>query len=293
MTFEQLLVKYLYQHKKVSLQGFGTVTLNSNVPDIELIHKNRQIPIEGVIFDPNIKATTDENFVLFFSQQRGKIRPLAESDIESHLQLAKQLMNIGKPYEVEGLGIFAMQKDGSVVLQPGQYAVTFADNAGPARLKERTEQQEKTEAEASGSAIGSGARKVLIAAAILLGVLVIGWFIWSKMVNKPSENTASGVPASDTAQSVKLLQDSLATPPVSTEPLPVWRAYFRSFTGKEHLPNMVRLYQKYDSVKIETADSTTFRMYVVFQSLVADTAFKADSLNKLFLRPISLEKQSP
>ena len=150
MTFEQLLVKYLYQHKKVSLQGFGTVTLNSNIPDAELIHKNRQIPIEGAVFEPNIKAHTDENFVIFFSQQRGKIRPLAESDIESHLQLAKQLMNIGKPYEVEGLGIFAMQKDGSVILQPGQYAVTFADNAGqPTRLRERTEQQEKTEREGS------------------------------------------------------------------------------------------------------------------------------------------------
>ena len=293
MTFEQLLVKYLYQHKQVSLQGFGTVSLSSTIPDIELVNKNRQIPIEGALFVPNIKAQTDEAFVVFFSQQRGKIRPLAESDIESHLQLAKQLMNIGKPYEIEGLGIFAMQKDGSVLLHPGHYAVPFADNAGqPTRLKERTEQQEKTEAEASGSALGAKARKTLLATAVILALLVAGWFIWTKMVNEnaPEANTTM---SADSTQTVTALQDSLVVQSAAADSTTLWRAYFRSFTGKQRIPVLQQLYVKYDSVNIETPDSINFRMYVVVKGNTTDTTLIVDSLTKLFARPVTLEKQNP
>ena len=67
MTFEELLVKYIYQNKRVSLEGFGIVTLTGAVPDAETIHKNRHIPVEGVSFEHNLKAITDENFVTFFA----------------------------------------------------------------------------------------------------------------------------------------------------------------------------------------------------------------------------------
>jgi hypothetical protein len=295
VTFEQLLVKYLYQHKQVSLQGFGTVLLNSNIPDIELINKNRQIPIEGAQFVYNMKAQTDENFVLFFSQQRGKIKPLAESDIESHLQLAKQLMNIGKPYEVEGLGIFAMHKDGSVVLHTGNYAVPFADNLGqPAKLKERTEQQEKTEAEASGSAISAGARKALMIAGILLALLVAGWFIWSKMINdKATDPNVTAAETTDTTiQNVVPLPDSLVQ--AAPDSISSWKAYFRTFNGSQRIPAMLGLYKSFpDSVKIETADSINYRMYVEFKAPVSDTAMMVDSLTRHFLRPVTIEKQNP
>ncbi|CAN5457971.1 hypothetical protein BH10BAC3_BH10BAC3_29650 [soil metagenome] len=294
MTFEQLLVKYIYQHKQVSLQGFGTVSLSSNIPDIELVNKNRQIPIEGAAFVPNIKGHTDENFVLFFAQQRGKIKPLAASDIESHLQLAKQLMNIGKPYEIEGLGIFAMQKDGSVVLQPGHYAVPFADNAGqPARLKERTEQQEKTEAEASGSGLGVAARNTLIAVAVILALGVAGWFVWSKMVNDKAPETNTSSVVADTTQTVTALKDSLVVQAPLTDGIASWRAYFRTFTGKQRVPALKQLYENYDSVNIETPDSINFRMYIVVKGKIADTTLIVDSLTKVFLRPVTLEKQNP
>lgn len=294
MTFEQLLVKYLYQHKQVSLQGFGTVTLKSSVPDPEMIHKNRQIPIEGISFDYNMKALTDEPFVLFYSQQRGKIKPLAISDIESHLQLAKQLMNIGKPYEVDGLGIFAMDKNSNVVLHPGNYAI-IADNAQqPGRLKERTEQQEKNEAEASGSGLSTNVRKGLLVAGILLLLVVAGWFIWSKFVSTTPEAGGAGSTVDSLQQqnTVTPTQDTLVqqtAPATVAADTTQWRAYFRTFAGKEKLNTMLRLYEKYHPL-VETTDSTDFKLYVIIKSPVADTASKVDSLSKVFLRPVNLEK---
>jgi len=220
---------------------------------------------------------------------------LAVSDIESHLQLARQLMNIGKPYEVEGLGIFVMQRDGSVVLNAGHYAVPFADNAGqPARLKERTEQQEKTEAEASGGSLGTGVRKALIAIVIIAALGIAGWFIWSKMVNEKPSEVIDTIPAADTTQqnTIVPIQDSLVQQAPAIDTIPSWRAYFRTFSGKDRLNSMQRIYAK-SNPAIETTDSTTFRMYIVIQSPVADTAFKSDSLSKVFLRPITLEKINP
>jgi hypothetical protein len=296
VTFEQLLVKYLYQNKSVSLQGFGTITLNSNVPDLDVISKNRQIPIEGVSFISSTKAQTDEEFVKFFSQQKGKIKPLAESDIESHLQLARQLMNIGKPYEVEGLGIFAMNKDGGMVLQSGHYSLPSTEAAvQPARLRERTEQQERQDAEEATSAMSSGARKALIGSGVVLLLLVIGWFIWSRMNGETTppvqQNTNTGLP-SDTLGTV---QDSVSTVTALPQPvdtIPVWKAYFRSFNGKERIEAMQKLYSRYDSaVQVETADSISFRMYVLVKKPTADTALLLDSLSKVFQRSITLEKQ--
>lgn len=294
VTFEQLLVKYLYQHKHVSLQGFGSVTLTATIPDSDLIHKNRQIAVEGASFEYNNKALTDEEFVNFFSQQRGKIKPLAISDIESHLQLAKQLMNIGKPYEVEGLGLFALKKDGTMELIPGNYTIPVADNSfQPGRLRERTEQQEKNEAETASNGISSGFKKGLLIFAVLIALGMAGWFIWSQFLAVEPESAITN-PVEDSIQqanALAALQDSLMQQ--AQKDSLQWRAYFRSFVGKERVNSLLKLYNQNPDVKVETTDSTNFRLYILLESPVSDTAFKIDSLKKIFLRPITLEKVNP
>jgi hypothetical protein len=205
-------------------------------------------------------------------------------------------MNIGKPYEVEGLGIFAMNKDGGMVLQSGHYSLPSTEAAvQPARLRERTEQQERQDAEEATSAMSSGARKALIGSGVVLLLLVIGWFIWSKMNGETTppvqQNTGTGV-SSDTLGTV---QDSVSTVTAIPQPddtIPVWKAYFRTFNGKERIEAMQKLYSRYDSaVRVETTDSNSFRMYVLVKKPAADTALLIDSLSKVFLRSITLEKQ--
>lgn len=300
MNFEQLLVKYLYQNKQVSLQGFGTITFSSTVPDAEMISKNKHIPIEGVSFTYNSKALTDTEFVQFFSQQKGKIRPLAESDIESHLQLARQLMNIGKPYEVEGLGMFAMKQDGSMILHVGHYTVPATDPASqPGRLRERTEQEVKEDAEEASGGMSSGAKKGLIAVGIIIVLAAGGWFAWSKMQNQAPAPVQTAVDSSVVlADTLNKLADTVPAPasPVAAavDTTPVWKACFRTFSGKDRLDAMKDLYKKYDSTfQIETPDSNTFRMFVLVKKPTADTTLLKDSLGKVFMRPVTIERQNP
>jgi type II secretory pathway pseudopilin PulG len=269
------------------------------VPDIEMISKNRHIPIEGVNFICNSKAQTDPEFVVFFSQNKGKIRPLAESDIESHLQLARQLMNIGKPYEVEGLGMFAMKQDGTMVLHVGHYSIPAVDPASqPGRLRERTEQEQKEESEQSENSMGRGAKKALIIAGVLLLLLVAGWYFWS--TRQPSESTAQQQIADSTARADSLarLADTVPAPSLPSTAIlpadttPAWKVIFRTFSGKDRVDAMKELYMKYDStLQVETADSSTFRMFVLVKKPAADTTALKDSLAKVFSRTVTLERQ--
>lgn len=293
MTFEELLVKYIYQNKKVSLEGFGTVTLSGAVPDTEMIHKNRHIPVDGVSFEHNLKALTDENFVTFFAQQKGKIKPLAMSDIESHLQLARQLMNIGNPYQVDGLGSFEKQNNGSVLLLPGHYIVPFGDNmALPGRMKERAEappEKRRSEEPASGSGgLSNDAKKILILVATVLIVVIAGWFIWSKFMG-PTGSSIPAVPTTDTLKPIGAADTPAAVQPTAAPAVPKWKAYFRQITEKQDALNKFRVYAGNKTVMMETTDSVTFKLYVLLDSPVADTARKKDSLSKFFARPVRLE----
>jgi hypothetical protein len=305
VTFEQLLVKYVYQHKKMSLQGFGTLVLNAAIPDFDLIHKNKHLPLEGVAFQQDPKATTDDKFIEFFSQHRGKIKPLAVSDIESHLQLAKQLMNIGKPYEVEGLGMFAMDKNGHVVFTPGSYTVPLSDAQGQHnRLRERTEVQEKIESESSSSPISNGTKRALLIVAVILVLGVVAWWAWSKFMVNADPNTTTVVTdsLSSTDGNALLNADSSAqvmptpvAPPITDINAPLkWKAFFRTFDNKETALERLSFYKTARNPPLlETQDSVNFRMYVIVESAVADTARKLDSLRRFYARPVTLERQVP
>lgn len=301
MTFEQVLVKYLYQHRQLSLQGIGVITLSQNPPDAEFIQKNKHLPIEGISFMDDPRTGIDDGFVSYFSEQRGKIKSLAISDIESHLQLARQMINIGNPYEMPGIGAITKQKDGKLILHPGYYVIpTGVLDPQAGKLRERfSEEEEKDEESSTG--ISKNTRGTLIA---LLAVLVLGlggWLIWKKM-KTPAAETAVIAADSNTAVPSSTPIDSLTTPAQQATPVAVnppadsttsynWKAYFRSFANKTTALEKMKLYKTYTTpVYMETSDSVNFKAYVLVKSTLADTASKRDSLGRFYGAPVKLER---
>ena len=49
-------------------------------------------------------SAPDEEFIDFIRRETGKIKPLAESDLDSFLSDGKILLNIDKPFHIEGIG---------------------------------------------------------------------------------------------------------------------------------------------------------------------------------------------
>ena len=313
MTFEQVLVKYLYMHKQVTLQGIGTISLVGEVPDNEYVNKNRHIPIEGISLSFDQKAGLDEGFTLFFSEERGKIKPLAQSDIESSLQLARQMINIGKAYEIEGIGSIAKQSNGILVLHPGYYAVTYPDGQQVAvRLKERVIENEppKRQLEDNGSTVNPATKRLLIIVASILTLAVASWLVWSQMKSPATANASDSEMNADTTLNAKSttgavdntnglspdsglmkIDSSVALMVADTNLVQTWKAYFRTFDNKA---NALKGFANYKATQnppmLETTDSVNFKLYVLLQSRISDTTYKKDSMRKFYASPITLIK---
>jgi len=104
VKIEQALVYYLLKTKQLTLQGIGTFHLDASVPDYVDSDKPVSIPENAITFNYDPKVTEDEGLVDFIVEHTNKIKPLAASDLDSFLSLARQFLNIGKPLTLQNIG---------------------------------------------------------------------------------------------------------------------------------------------------------------------------------------------
>ena len=140
MKIEQLIVQQLYNSKRVTLQDIGTFILSGDVQVSFENDKDPGMPANAVSFEYNKKATQDEDLITFIVSQTRKIRPLASSDLESYSILAKQFLNIGKPFPIEGLGVLQKTQAGDYEFIQG-HSINAKLEAAPALLKEKREEE--------------------------------------------------------------------------------------------------------------------------------------------------------
>ena len=65
-------------------------------------------------------AAADKDLISFICENTGKIRPLAISDLDSYLNLGTEMLNIGKPFHLEGIGTITKNKSGKFDFTPGR-----------------------------------------------------------------------------------------------------------------------------------------------------------------------------
>lgn len=114
MKLEQLIVQYLYNSKKVSIENIGTFTITPNVSIPIDLDKDSALPEGAIQFDYNNKQDKDKGLIEFIVQQSHKILPLATSDLESYSLLANQFLNLGKPLVIEGIGTLQKNQEGEL-----------------------------------------------------------------------------------------------------------------------------------------------------------------------------------
>jgi hypothetical protein len=102
MKLAKVIARYFYQSQQMNIKGLGSF---SGVPG----SSETEIAANGINFTYNPKVETDDALVSFIVQETGKMKPLAISDLDSFVEDGKQLLNIGKPFYIEGLG--AVQKN--------------------------------------------------------------------------------------------------------------------------------------------------------------------------------------
>jgi hypothetical protein len=175
LKLPQLLSQFLYQTRKLDLPGIGSFVLEASAIIPEESDKLGQVTASGISFkNANILAP-DDALIGFITKHTGKMKPLAAADLDFYLTTGKQLLNIGKPFYLEGIGTLLNNREGRLDFTPGQYMIARLEEPGSEK-KERSEKrktfdEKPREYEPRSNTI----RQVMLFAGILIALIAIGW----------------------------------------------------------------------------------------------------------------------
>lgn len=286
MKLSSLFAKYLYQHKQLRLPGIGVFSLDPSITIPDPSDKLFADFLQNIRFSQQTVNAPDEEFINFIRTETGKIKPLAESDLESFLSDGKILLNIGKPFQIEGIGYLQKTREGTLEFKPGEphlYKTETHQEAG-----EPVEKSKSFYLETGGSSTG---RKVMIALGVIAGIAIVIWGGY-KLYNRngataSTSDTVTTLP-SDT-MAISSMPDSFERP--GNDTLRDVRSTYRFVI--ERTANKARALRRYNQlmenmtpIKMDTKDSTVFNLYFVLPATPADTARIRDSLKVWYGRRV-------
>lgn len=297
-----LLTQYLYVHHRLDLPGIGSFILDPAIASQLATARPNQLLTDGIQFEYNPSLQESPELIAYISAQTGKMKALASSDLESHIQLAHQFLNIGKPFHFEGIGTLTR-------LKPGEFEFIADALQAPDRKRDnqsressknlsKEEQSPRYESFLTEKKTSEGWRKPVIALLILigLGLAVWGGYAISKKSRSSKEITTetpssenTPLPAADTSQ--RQLPDSLPPAPATTPATNGMYKYVLEVANqKRALKRYNQLRTNLWDVKLETTDSVSYKLFVLLPSTGADTTRIADSLTVFLGRRVYIEK---
>ena len=287
------------------------------------------VPAAGISYKETNIAVADEALILFIKEHTGKMKSLASADLDFYLTTGKQLLNIGKPFHLEGIGTLLKTKEGRLDFTPGEYSVARLDNVSPERKAVSVEETTGKSAEpASG---GGSSRQVLLLLGLVAGLVVIGWggyYLYKRnnIIEPTSENKATILPdttaakrgadtvagsvaRTDSAGVAKAVDSAaphvaapvaVAAPPAATPnlsvPVPGEGQSLYRFVILE-TANKNRALRRYSqllgyqlNIHMDEKDSSYFKLYFPIAAGIRDTTHIKDSLADVYAAQVSIEK---
>lgn len=293
MKLASLLAKFLYDHNRLDLPGIGTFTCSqATLPEDDSRRGKGQEQV-NISFESNPQIKENTALIGFISSSTGKIKALAAADLDSHLELAKQFLNIGKPFLFEGIGSLVKKR-------PGEYSMETAEPA-----YEKTKAFAEKESSASGSENDyrsilqpkkekTNWRKpaIMLLVAAGIGLAIWGGYTVYKITTSKNKAAAEKKDIPGTEQQNNQPAQTAVPPPAQTiqQPLPVPPAvaggHFRFILENA---DSDRAYKRYTHLKngckwdvqISSTDSVNYTLYMILPASAADTSRIADSLSRL------------
>lgn len=302
MKLPLLLAQFLYEHKTLSLPGIGIFTLDPSViiPD-EKNNKETQF-IPTVEFKNAAVKEADEELIEFIKRNTGKIRPLAISDLDSYLTLGQQMLNIGKPFYIEGVGTLLKGKDGKFDFVSGQHDVAGIQNNEINKENQSPKKQSLYEETAHPyQSQNNTGRKVIIALAFIAGLAILVWGaykLYQKNITPETNTVSTPLTNNNDTSAVKIDSQKVSAPPIDSSQLkkPVTKQITKP--NKDSLQykfvilstnNKDKALKRYNQllsyllkIKMQTRDSSSFKLYFTFPASPKDTVHIKDSLNMVY-----------
>jgi hypothetical protein len=311
LKLPQLLSQYLYQTKKLDLPGIGSFTLDADAIIPQESDRIGQMAATGIRFRNAVIPAADDSLINFIKEHTGKMKSLTEADLDFYLTTGRQLLNIGKPFYLDGIGTLIKTKEGGLEFAPGDYMVARLEEHSPERRAAGLDEPAR-EREAQGNSTKQGVLLVLI----IVGLAVIGWagyYLYKRnSFSEPVEKQAVVLP--DTSKSgssrtsgqvdtVSKAKDSAAakpTAPTPDAPVPavpppgaaMYRFVILSTDNKHHALRRYNQLLGYQlNIKMDQKDSAWFKLYFPIAALPKDTAYIKDSLSDTYAAPrVTIER---
>lgn len=219
MKISVLVAQYFYQHRVLNLPGIGSFYLDDVVDVQSIADRNSRDLLEHIHFAQKNISRPDDELIDFIRKHTGKIRPLAESDLETFVADGKLMLNIGKPFHVEGIGTLQKNKDGVYEFTPGLPSVQRLESPPPIiptdRETERPSRKKSAFDENPYEARSASTRRLAIILGLVVGLGIILWGGYSLFSSKVDHSVAANsapVNAEDTAARTSQYLHNIDTP---------------------------------------------------------------------------------
>lgn len=289
-----MLAQYFYTHKRLELPGLGSFVLDSSSISSLQNHKQRSAVLEGVSFETNPSLRESPDLVAFIADKTGKMKALAAADLDSHLQLAQQFLNMGKPFSFEGIGILSC-------IKPGEYEFTpisvSTDKVKEYHTQETLASDNKEESSSpyesflSAPATNFEWKKPVMVFFLVCGVGLAVWggYVISQKNNKKAVVAAAPQIISDTtAAEIVQKSDTTIVNAAPATPQANYKYVLEVAKSKRAFKRYNQLKEIRWQVHLETMDSVQYKLYMLLPS-IADTTRTLDSLMVMTGRKVYIE----
>lgn len=294
MKLDPILSQYFHTHNELHLPGIGSFYKETSAvyEDDSKQSRNR---FQGQIkFDPKVSKTNDEELVEFISANTGKMKTLADSDLQSFLELAIQFLNIGKAFVLDDIGTLVKNNEGNLRFipynEPEKYKDPSSIDATTTIKSDEAFGPYNDKSRNKGNTWQKPLAFILLLAFISLAIWG-GYWLYRKSTNnnntvKTNNQTPAIIPIEDTVQAVVPADTSVNTTPGSAQD---YKFVLETSNRERALYRYNQLRSYFWDVKLETADSVIYKITMHLPATAADTLRIKDSLTTLTGRRVSIE----
>ncbi len=302
MKLAPLLAQYLYTNKRLDLPGIGSFILDPFVQVATDINQGKLVHPDGISFENNATIRESPDLITYISSKTGKIKALAAADLDSHLEQAKQFLNIGKPFLFEGIGNLAKIRSGQFTFSAGDL---LPESQKELSARDKSAASPTEESLADYKSIFYPRKQKMNwrrPAALLLLLGGVALAIWggyrmykkttakndeSPVVEKKNEEVNTTVPITDT---VTYQKDSVVEQPPVAVVAGNYKFVLEVSPAKRAFDRFSRLKTFQWDVKMETNDSLSYKLFMLLPATAADTSKIADSLSLLYGKKVLVEQ---
>ena len=290
----------------MSLPGLGIFTLDQSVV---LPEENDRVLLSmpnAVQFQNANIAAADKELITFICENTGKIRPLAISDLDSYLNLGTKMLNIGKPFHLEGIGTITKNKSGKFDFAPGEYSLIRENASSHDQEKRKIYAKDKKQHSVSPAVENRNGLKLLALISALIIVGIGGWLIFKKNSTSGYEKFADT--SAVVQEKLPVTTDSLAhdstkhdlAKPLAVETTntisagnqpPTYKFVILATINKEHALKRYNQLAAFNlKIHLFQKDSAFFKVYFQFPAFARDTIHIKDSLRREYAHSVIIER---